>query len=177
MVTQLGFPYLDGTTFTSELFARGGFGAVDEAWADPPGSTEQVLHFEAYIDDEEHPEIPWGVNVSPDYDIIADSVLGEGMTAIWLGALGVDQTDADVAAAGWAGDAIVTIQATGSDDIAVVLFTEWDTAVDATEFISAYEDALGRTNLFGTVNTPSDHSAIVIQGTSQELVDQLDNPE
>jgi hypothetical protein len=177
MVTQLGFPYLDGTTFTSELFARGGFGAVDEAWADPPGSTEQVLHFDAYVDGEEHPEIPWGINVSPHYEIVADSILGEAMTAIWLGALGVKQGDADQAAAGWAGDAIVTIQAIGSDDIAVVLFTEWDTPVDATQFISAYEDALGRTNLFGTINKSSDQSAIVIQGTSQELVDQLANPE
>ena len=31
---------------------RGGFSAVDEAWADPPLTTEQVLHFAAYVEDE-----------------------------------------------------------------------------------------------------------------------------
>jgi hypothetical protein len=146
---------------------------VDEAWADPPVSTEQILHFRAYLDNEEPIPVPAGVESSSDYEILSFSTFGEAMTSIWLAALGVDQGDADEAAAGWGGDAIVLVQATGSDDIAVALFTEWDTPLDATQFGSAYEDALPRTNLFGRINTTSDSLTIVIQGTSQELVDQL----
>ncbi len=53
MIRQQEFPYLAGTDFTSRLYATAGFGAVDEAWADPPISTEQILHFRAYTDDEQ----------------------------------------------------------------------------------------------------------------------------
>jgi hypothetical protein len=178
MVTQLGFPYLDGTTFTSELFARGGFAAVDEAWADPPGSTEQVLHFEAYVDDEAPlGEPPVGISESPAYEFLRSGSFGEAMIGIWLGALGVDQTDAEVAASGWGVDRINVVEATDGDDSAVVLVLAWDTPLDATEFAEAWEDALGRTNLFGELVTWSDTEQWVIQGTSQELVDQLGNPE
>jgi hypothetical protein len=178
MVTQLGFPYLDGTTFTSELFARGGFAAVDEAWADPPGSTEQVLHFDAYVDDEAPlGEPPVGISESPAYEFLRSGSFGEAMIGIWLGALGVDQTDAEVAASGWGVDRINVIEAANGDDSAVVLVLAWDTPLDATEFAEAWEGALGRTNLFGELVTWSDTEQWVIQGTSQELVDQLGNPE
>ena len=69
MIRLQEFPYLAGTDFTSRLYATGGFGAVDEAWADPPVSTEQILHFRAYVDDEQpiavedhgtEPGGPWG---------------------------------------------------------------------------------------------------------------------
>jgi hypothetical protein len=172
MVTQLGFPYLDGTTFTSELFARGGFGAVDEAWADPPGSTEQVLHFEAYVDDEAVLEVS-GIELRPGTDVLSSREFGEAMLGIWLGALGVDQTDADQAATGWGGDDIHAVVSTETNDVAVVLVVAWDSPLDATEFTAAYEDALARTSLFGRIELIPGDETVVVQGTSQELVDLL----
>lgn len=173
MVTQLGFPYLDGTTFTSELFARGGFAAVDEAWADPPGSTEQILHFDAYVEDEPSTAVEDGIQVPPGIEILRTMTFGEAMIGIWLGALGVDQTDADQAATGWGGDAISVVDANETDDVAVALTLAWDAPLDATEFAAAWENALGRTSLFGRIIELSDTELFVVQGTSQELVDSI----
>jgi hypothetical protein len=174
MVTQLGFPYLEGTDFTSELYARGGFAAVDEAWADPPRTTEQILHIDSYIEDEEPvavappaPDLPLGV------ELVQETTFGEAMFAIWLGALGVSQSDANVAAAGWGGDRMAAYHAIQGDELAVVISITWDAPLDATEFSEAYEEALGRTNLIGRVDAVSDTDLVVIQGTSQAVVDAL----
>jgi hypothetical protein len=174
MVTQLGFPYLDGTTFTSELFARGGFGAVDEAWSDPPGSTEQVLHFEAYVDDEAPTAIPEFVITRADVTVLNETILGEAMIGIWLGALGVDQSDADLAAAGWAGDALTVVATTDGTQTGVVLDVEFDTPLDADEFVRAYEDALDRLELSGVFQQLSDTRIRVRQGTTEEFILSLD---
>jgi hypothetical protein len=175
MVTRLGFPYLDGTDFTAQLFARGGFAAVDEAWADPPGTTEQVLHFDAYVEDEAPTDVQPIEQDLPviGINLVRETTFGEAMLGIWLGALGVDQVDADAAAAGWSGDRTAAFHAIAGDDIAVVLSIAWDTPADATEFAAAYEDALARTSLFGRLESVSDTETIVIQGTSQGLVDTL----
>jgi hypothetical protein len=173
MVTQLGFPYLEGTDFTAQLFARGGFAAVDEAWADPPRSTEQILHIQSYVEDEAFIGPALGVDPSPDVASIQSKTFGEAMIEIWLGALGVDQTDAGQAAAGWGGDMLTTFEATDGDDVAIVFAVAWDSPLDATEFASAWEDALSRTNLFGELGMLNDTELFVVQGTSQGLVDAL----
>src|SRR5439155_15444755 len=38
------FPYGNGQAFVEALFARGGEGAVNAAFRNPPVSTEQILH-------------------------------------------------------------------------------------------------------------------------------------
>ena len=96
MVSQLEFPYVAGTEFTASCTPTAASPAVDEAWADPPRSTEQVLHFAAYTEDERPIDV---VEVDPDIralgvDIVGETTLGEAMTAIWLGAFGVDPSDA-----------------------------------------------------------------------------------
>ncbi len=42
-------PYLDGIRFVQELRQRGGWEAVNDAWKNPPDSTEQVLHVERFL--------------------------------------------------------------------------------------------------------------------------------
>jgi len=44
-------PYSDGPAFVRSLRERGGWAAVDEAYAAPPESTEQVIHPEKYGED------------------------------------------------------------------------------------------------------------------------------
>lgn len=173
MVRQLGFPYLEGTDFVAQLYQRGGFAGVDAAWADPPRSTEQVLHFEAYVENEEPVDVAHLGATSPAEDVVLESTFGEAMIGIWLGALGVSQEDAGVASAGWGGDWITVVASTTSEDLAVVLRSAWDTPLDATEFEGAYADALDRLDLLGSLERLSDTETLVIQGTSQALLDAL----
>jgi hypothetical protein len=174
MLRQLEFPYLAGTDFVAQLYARGGFAAVDEAWGDPPVSTEQVLHFRAYVDDELPVVVP---EMDPDVralgvDIVADTTLGEAMIAIWLAHLGLDQADADTAAAGWGGDR-VTALVSPDGEVAVVLRVAWDTQVDADEFEAAYADALEALQLFGHLDRVSETEVVVTQASTLGLAETL----
>ncbi len=45
---ELAFPYDAGVTFVSELVGAAGISAVDQAYRDPPESSEHVLHPERY---------------------------------------------------------------------------------------------------------------------------------
>lgn len=177
MVRQLEFPYADGAEFVAQLYANGGFAAVDEAWADPPRSTEQVLHFAAYREDDPPLEV---VEVDPDIralgvDVVGDTTLGEAMTAIWLGALGVDASDATAAAAGWGGDRITTL-VTPDGEVAVILRMAWDTAADADQFAAAYDQALERLPVFGRLERVNETEVEVIQASTEALLATLAGP-
>lgn len=45
---NLEFPYLEGMTFTCDVFLDGGWSAVDETYTDPPATTAQVLFPDRY---------------------------------------------------------------------------------------------------------------------------------
>ncbi|MEK6192539.1 MAG: hypothetical protein AABM41_09540 [Chloroflexota bacterium] len=174
MLRQLEFAYLAGTDFVARLYASGGFAAVDEAWADPPVSTEQMLHFRSYVEDELPVVVP---EIDPDVralgvDIVEDTTLGEAMIAIWLAHHGQDQADADTAAAGWGGDR-VTALVSPDGEVAVVLRVAWDTPVDADEFEAAYADALETLRLFGHLDRISDTEIVVTQASTEALLDAL----
>ena len=174
MIRQQEFPYLAGTDFTSRLYATAGFGAVDEAWADPPVSTEQILHFRAYTDDEQPIAVE---DMGPDLaargvDVLQATTLGEAMIGIWLDALGMDQTDADAAAAGWGGDRIWAV--TASDGaVGVVLRIAWDVTADADQFASAYERVSPALPVFGRLDRVSGTEMIITQASTLALVDLL----
>jgi hypothetical protein len=176
MVSQLEFPYLAGTEFTSQLYATGGFSALDEAWADPPRSTEQVLHYAAYVADE-----PVSAPALVDRDLpanvelVEESTFGEEMISIWLAALGVDGEDADAAGDGWGGDRVTSF-ASGDSEVAVALQVAWDTATDADQFAASYEDALGRLQIFGQLVRVTETEIVVYQGTSREFVESIAGP-
>jgi hypothetical protein len=168
MVSQLEFPYLAGSAFTAQLYARGDFSAVDEAWADPPVSTEQILHFRAYVDNEEPITVVAGPP-APTAEPVLESTFGEAMIGIWLGALGVDQADADAAAEGWGGDAISVVSSADGADVGVELTIVFDTPADADQFEAAYADAAGRLTGFSNLERSGEAEVIVRQGTTEGL--------
>jgi hypothetical protein len=55
---ELLFPYETGLQFVCDLFAEGGWDAVDAAYRDPPESTAQVLFPDRYLADEQPVEPP-----------------------------------------------------------------------------------------------------------------------
>lgn len=50
---SLIFPYLDGLSFACKLHAKGGWKAIDQAYARPPTTTAQVLFPDRYLSGEE----------------------------------------------------------------------------------------------------------------------------
>lgn len=174
MLRELEFPYLAGAEFVAQLWQQGGFAAVDEVWADPPASTEQVLHMRAYVEDELPLPVP---EIDPDIralgvDIAQDTTFGEAMIGIWLAYHGVDQADADTAAAGWGGDRITGL-VTPDGQSAVILRIVWDSAVDADQFEAAYADAAAALPVFGRLDRVSETEIVVTQASTQTLLDTL----
>ena len=49
LVERLAFPYDDGLDFVRRLVETGGIAALDRAYADPPRSSEHILHPERYL--------------------------------------------------------------------------------------------------------------------------------
>lgn len=177
MLSQLEFPYTAGADFASQLWASGGFAAVDDAFADPPLTTEQVLHYPTYVDNEapipvdalDAAALPAGV------EVVEDTTFGEAMLGIWLGYLGVDATDLDQATTGWGGDHLTGL--TGPDgQVAIVLRLAWDSPLDTDEFEEAYTAALPKLPIFGTVERVSDTELVVYQGSSREFVESFIGP-
>ena len=115
-----------------------GWRAIDAAYADPPQSTEQILHPEKYLERDE----PVLVSLPPltdtlgiGWERIDSETLGEFQTTLYL-AQQVDQATAEQASAGWDGDEYA-VYGRDEDDV-LVLATVWDSAADREEFVSAY---------------------------------------
>ena len=175
MVRLLEVPYLSGAEFVGQLYASGGWDAVDAAYADLPASTEQVLHPQTYIDGEAPIEVEgldlWSV-VGEDWMHSSDTTLGEAWMAIWLEALGVPRDAADMAAADWGGDRLTV--ATDADGSWVLGWRiAWDAPIEATEFETAYAGVQKMLPFAARVVHVSDRETLVLQASSAELLDSL----
>jgi len=127
------FPYLRGMVFCAKLANDGGWKSVDEAYRNPPVSTEQILHPEKYRTKLDLPTmIDLGeLKPGPGWKEAGRNVLGELQTSIMLGRQGPK------AAAGWDGDRYAVFE--GPDKaLGLVWFSTWDSEDEAREFARAY---------------------------------------
>jgi hypothetical protein len=93
-------PYIEGLRFVRERYAAGGWGAVDDAWRDPPSTTEQLLHPAKYAA-REAPIAMSRASVGPKgFEILTAGVVGELDLRDWLSAF-VDLGEARALASGW----------------------------------------------------------------------------
>lgn len=140
------FPYTYGQSFVNYLHDEGGWNALDQAYKNPPVSTEQILHPEKYPND-----TPVSVSL-PDlsarlgegWQEVDRGVMGEWYTYLIL-AFGLDQharigeAESQAAAAGWGGDAYEVYYNEQKDETLMVLQTTWDSQKDAAEFGTAFQ--------------------------------------
>jgi hypothetical protein len=163
---SLLFPYSQGAAFVSALREEGDWGRVDEAYATPPTSTEQILHPEKYLSGEQ----PVPIDV-PDiaaalgngWTQLDDNAFGEFQLRVLLAGQSDSADNADAAAAGWGGDRYRV--ATNGDQTAVVWTSTWDSSNDAAEFaesLARYDE-----QRFGVERQPGeDGSEITISGNN-----------
>jgi hypothetical protein len=152
MSLGLLFPYIAGPAFVQELHNEGGWAMVDEAYADPPTSTEQILHVDKYFDGDEPVELTLpdpAETLGEGWERIDDNVLGEFQTSILLANLepgqGVNQMmgtfdlpdEATAAAEGWDGDRY-EFWVKGDEAEAFVWRSVWESEAEASEFFAAF---------------------------------------
>jgi hypothetical protein len=135
------FPQSLGLEFVRRLYLKGGWAAVDAAYANPPASTEQILHPERY------PKAAPVAIAAPDLS----AALGSGWHEVGHGVLGewntrslleteLSQAIAEAAAFGWGGDAYRVYQRATSGESVLIWIAAWDGLHDAGEFASAFQD-------------------------------------
>ena len=132
------FPYEQGLRFVRALYAQGGWDAVNDAYRDPPTSTEQLLHPERYLGARDQPQKVELADLSGrlggGWRPAAELSFGELDARLLLqGELAV--ATAEAAAEGWDGGRLRTFQrGTGA---ALALRTVWDSGAEATQFCGA----------------------------------------
>jgi hypothetical protein len=179
MVNQLQFPYSTGQVWIGTLAGPDpldpDFAEVDAVYADPPESTEQVMHLDAW--DAREPPIPVEAPdlasiLGGDWEVIDESPVGEASIGIFLEHFGIDRQLATAAAAGWGGDRYAV--AYGPDDaFALAWRLAWDTPEDATEFADAW-GAVAETLPFPTiVRSIGDTEMLVVHAATDGLLRQV----
>jgi len=132
-VRSAEFPWRRGAVFALTQFT---LGRLDQAYATPPASTEQVLHPEKYRAGEK----PIAIDPAPVEEFLA----GKGYKAVYrtvLGELGValvlethfPREDLASVSEGWGGDQFLVFDKEGAAPL-VLWLTEWDGEEDAIEF-------------------------------------------
>lgn len=131
----IGFPYAFGPTVVALLLQEGGESRVNEAFADPPTTSEQVLDPATWLAEQAEP-----IDVPPpaaDGEVFDEGVLGLwGIVLLLEDELG--QQDAFVAAHGWGGDWYVAWER--GDEVCVRNTFVMDTPEDLKELASALDD-------------------------------------
>jgi hypothetical protein len=133
---QLLLPYVTGHDFVLALFQRGGWEGVRKAWAQPPVSTEQVLHPEKYVSGEAPRPVPVAAPPAGG-TLLTDGVLGEVLVNTLIG-------DVPAAAAGWGGDRYQVWDVSGRTLLS--WRSVWDTAADRREFTEALLARFGKSH-------------------------------
>jgi hypothetical protein len=158
--------YKAGFAFVAALRAQKPWSAIDAAFKRPPVSTEQVLHPEKYLAGEKPVTVE-----APALDgatIVDATTWGELGFQLFLRAHGVDLRVAKLAAAGWAGDRVTTVEKAGHV-IGLARFT-WDTEADAIEAFEAAERAIDDSQLAARAeNTETRTQWLALDGTVSSI--------
>lgn len=168
----LAWSYNQGLQFVTTIEVDGGLEAIDAAFADPPTSTEQIIHPERYPNDAPTPvDVPdLGPALGQGWEDLDVMTVGEEWLQLALG-LRQDRTQSSQAAAGWDGG---TYRAwTDGEQVAVVLSTVWDSEQDASEFATAMISWLDEGGDIGAVVGPDGTSVKVLFASDEATLQAL----
>lgn len=139
---SLMFPYEEGSAWATQVYRRGGWESVSEAFTKLPQSSEQILHPEKYFAG----EAPTKITIpelrgifGAGFKRIDSDVNGEWGTYLVLDQFLNDAGESKRSAAGWSGDRYVVYEGARAGEVLVVQMTAWDSDNDAKEFFDSYE--------------------------------------
>ncbi|HET7726691.1 MAG TPA: hypothetical protein VFK54_05125 [Candidatus Limnocylindrales bacterium] len=176
---QLLFPYTAGLNYVLGLQLAGGWDAVDAAFADPPDTTEQILHPERA--DEPAVEVTFPPDLASGmgqgWSEALQDTFGEFQLGVWLREAGLTSAEADAIGEGWGGDRLVLLEGP-SGAWATAVEIVWDSATDADAFraaagelVTLLEDAGGEADVL-----PRDQrTTTVVVGSDANAMGRLAN--
>jgi len=137
---ELLFPYEHGLPFVMALYAERGWAGVDAAWAEPPQSSEQLLHPERYpVDPPQVVELPpLTATLGAGWLFQGEDTLGEFRLREHL-ALYLEEEEVERAATGWDGDRYALYTRPDQGAICLAIRLVWDDRDEAEEFAALYQ--------------------------------------
>jgi hypothetical protein len=139
------FPYLQGISFVQTFRKSHPWKDFSQIYADPPASSEQILHPEKYFDARDRP-IPITLEnfsdlLPKDWKEIYTNVLGELGISILIKKFAGEEM-AKLAAEGWGGDRYKLLEDPNTGNLLLIHFSTWDSPKDAMEFFLAYRQVV-----------------------------------
>lgn len=147
LLSLLAFPYVVGPQFVDRLLDEGGNARVDQAFAQPPATSEHLLHPERYLAGDALAAV---ADPAAEGTVFDQGVIGEfGLLLVLETALRGNELRR--AAAGWAGDRYVAWE--DGDEVCVRGTVQMETAKDDAELrraLDTWADDLGGVEVEGT---------------------------
>jgi hypothetical protein len=191
---ELLFPYLAGTSFSQQfLKAHTGWGDIKLVFANPPVSTQQILHPDLYLKGVKPVSVSlpdWKAVAPNDWKLLEENVMGEfGLEEVLKQFLGQDR--ADKLSPAWAGDRYAVFEDQKTKNTVLVYRIVFDKDENAARFCGQYSEALElkykeRKDLFRRPNyfqftTPDGgvflrcvgNDCLAVEGTSREVYDKI----
>ncbi|HKU74109.1 MAG TPA: hypothetical protein VJR02_09330 [Pyrinomonadaceae bacterium] len=138
---SLLFPYEEGSAWATQLYKRGGWEMVSQAFTKLPQSSEQILHADKYFAYETPQKLTlpeFKTSLGPAWKRIDYDVNGEWGCYLILDEYLNNQAESKQASAGWGGDRFALYETGKPDEFFIAQITAWDTPGDAREFFDAY---------------------------------------
>lgn len=140
------FPYSQGLGFVRRYYKEGGWARVDGVWANPPLSTEHIIHPEKYEAGDNPIQVPRPAltdTLGSGWREVERNVMGEWYTYLILAygddsSARVSSSRAARAAEGWGGDSYAVYRRDADNQMVLALHWQWDTQDDADEFVTAF---------------------------------------
>ena len=144
---SLLFPYEEGSAWATQLYKRGGWEMVSQAFTKLPQSSEQILHADKYFSYEAPQKVTlpeFKSALGPAWKRLDYDVNGEWGCYLILDEFLNDSSASKQACAGWGGDRFALYETGQPDEFFVAQLTAWDTPADAREFFDAYAKRTSR---------------------------------
>jgi hypothetical protein len=138
---SLLFPYEEGSAWATQLYKRGGWEMVSQAFTKLPQSSEQILHADKYFSYEAPQKVTlpdFKSVLGPSWKRIDYDVNGEWGYFLILDEFVNNATESKQASAGWGGDRFALYETSKPGEMFIAQLTAWDTPQDAKEFFDAY---------------------------------------
>ncbi|MDP3980952.1 MAG: hypothetical protein Q8Q33_06050, partial [Chlamydiota bacterium] len=135
------FPYTYGNSFVLSLYAKNGWKAVNDAYLNPPTSTEQIMHPERFLQHEDnslllHVPLPQLDEIFTNHIMIANNTLGEfNIHQLFKHYLGLQAKTSY--SEGWGNDRFQIWEHTPDKHLDLIWVSVWDTQNDCVEFYRA----------------------------------------
>jgi hypothetical protein len=161
--TPLIFQYSAGVDFVAQAYRRGGYGAVDQLFRHPPQSSQQIIHPELYFD---RPTPPAEITLAGYQAALAgwtkadENCEGELLLSVILKLAFGDHAPQVALAQSWKGDRIVTL--TRGTDLSIIWMIDLSSERSASQFATAYTEALDRRLTFQTPHRVDYQSTLVL---------------